>query len=259
MHLTLARTVPAVSDPADPSPRVLEVAAMFGLGLDASRAIEIVPPTPLTLRAGQVVFITGPSGGGKSTLLRLIREAIPPVPGVIDLEALPEPADVPLVDAMGDMPLDAALRLLTLAGLGDAFVMLRRPAELSDGQRCRFRLARAFALAEAAPQVEGRPPVILADELGATLDRTTAATVARGVRKWATRSGACFIAATTHDDLLEPLSPDVLIEKGLGAAVEVVERASEDREAAKARREGHEAEMRWAANGRDEESQERSA
>lgn len=224
MQLSLHHTVPAVSDPADPSPRVLDVAAMFGLGLDAGREIELIPPTLLTLRAGQVVFITGPSGGGKSTLPRLIRNA---VPDALDLDTLPEPADVPLVDALADLELDAALRVLTLAGLGDAFVMLRRPGELSDGQRCRFRLAQAFAAAEREPRGGGRFPVLLADELGATLDRTTAATaatVARGARKWATRTGACFIAATTHDDLLEPLSPDVLIEKGLGRLVDMLER-----------------------------------
>jgi hypothetical protein len=34
----------------------------------------------------------------------------------------------------------------------------------------------------------------------------------------------CFICATTHDDLLEPLCPDVLIEKHLGTGITVAVR-----------------------------------
>ena len=40
------------------------------------------------------------------------------------------------------------MELLSLVGLGDAFVMLRRPRELSDGQRARLRIAQAIELAE---------------------------------------------------------------------------------------------------------------
>jgi ABC-type ATPase with predicted acetyltransferase domain len=212
-------------DAAEPSGRVVEVAAMFGLGLDPGQPITLVPPTTLTLRPGQVVFITGPSGGGKSTLLRLIREGLAGQADVqrLDFDQLPPPAEVALVDAIDDgvLPLDAALRLLSLAGLNDAFVMLRRPDELSDGQRYRFDLARTMVRAESAdPDVW---TVVLADEFGATLDRVAAAALARNLRRWVRQSGrVCFVAATTHDDLLEPLAPDVLIEKRLGAGLTVL-------------------------------------
>ena len=60
-----------------PSGRVLEVASMFGLGVDESRLLQVVPPTRLKLRGGEVVFITGASGSGRSTILRLIGGKIP--------------------------------------------------------------------------------------------------------------------------------------------------------------------------------------
>lgn len=64
--------------------------------------------------------------------------------------------------------------------------------------------------------------VVLADEFGATLDRTTAAHVARRVRAWVDhRPGVCYVCATTHDDLLEALNPDVLVEVPLGQRVHV--------------------------------------
>ena len=66
--------------------------------------------------------------------------------------------------------------------------------------------------------------MVLADEFGATLDRLTAQVIARNIRKWVTRSRVCFVAATTHDDLLEALAPDTLIVQHPGRAIEVLER-----------------------------------
>lgn len=232
MRIKLEHTVATA---VTPSPNVLAVAGMFGLGIDAQRTVAIVPPTVLDLRAHQVVFITGSSGGGKTTLLRLIASAVGETnagTAVIRFDALPALPDAPLVDALGadgGLSLDDTLRLLSLAGLNDAFVMLRRPSELSDGQRYRLRLAQAMAGVEEAAVAESTDEhtpraVVLADEFGATLDRQTAAVLARNVRRWADRVPVCFVAATTHDDLLEPLRPDVLIEKRLGSGLEIVTR-----------------------------------
>jgi len=209
-----------------PSSRVIEVAAMFGLGADQTQTLAVVPPTEIGIRPGQIVFITGASGSGKSTLLRLMDQALARDDRVevIDFARLPESADVAVVDAVdgGKLPLDRVLRLLSLAGLNDAFVMLRRPSELSDGQRYRFRLAQAMAGVELAEA--GRWVVVLADEFGATLDRTTAGALSRNIRRWIDQSErVCFVAATTHDDVLEPLGPDVLIEKFLGSGIQVLE------------------------------------
>jgi ABC-type ATPase with predicted acetyltransferase domain len=121
--------------------------------------------------------------------------------------------------------------------------MLRRPSELSDGQRYRLRLAQLMQQGEGAPahtpdgagstsdpaisakQRAASPrAIVLADEFGATLDRQTASALARNIRKWTTRSKTCFIAATTHDALLEPLMPDVLVETHGPGEVEVLTR-----------------------------------
>ncbi len=215
----------AAFGPADrPSHRLLEVASMFGLGLDRSRTLAVVPRTTITLAPAQIVFITGPSGSGKSTLLRLLREALArtlsdrPLP-VHDFADLPEPRDLPLVDALDTPTLADALAALSVAGLNDAFVMLRTPRQLSDGQRYRFKLAQVIATLPQQPPGETDPShpraVILADEFGATLDRMTAAVIAKNLRRWVSAARVCLVAATTHDDLLEPLDPDTLIEQHL--------------------------------------------
>ncbi len=239
LKLHLEWSVPTA---VEPSPNVCAVAAMFGLGVDETKTLAIVPPTSLALHPGQIVFITGPSGSGKSSLLRLINDELSaksPTSRVLRFDGLAPPADKPLVDGFADLglSLEEVTTLLSLAGLGDAFVMLRKPGELSEGQRYRLQLARLLAEVHRPPHPSGdsglaheQPlTVILADEFGATLDRITAKVIARNLRRWVCRSPqpVCLIVATTHDDLLEALEPEVLMFKGLGAELEVVTRGKD--------------------------------
>jgi ABC-type ATPase with predicted acetyltransferase domain len=215
ISVRISQTVQSAAD--EPSPRVLETALMFGLGVDDRRDMVIVPPTDIPLSPGAIVFITGPSGGGKSTILRLIAEQLR-IAGttIITADDDETSCDATVIDLIG-ADLRSAASILSLVGLGDAFVMLRRPCELSDGQRARFSLAWMIERAQTA----GRPCVVMMDEFAATLDRLTAGTIAANIRRWITATKHTFIAATTHDDVLEPLSPDVLVFKGLGDQIEV--------------------------------------
>jgi len=259
MRVELGMTVaPATTTAA--SMNVAQVAAMFGLGIERQQRMTVVPRTLLELGRAELVFVTGPSGGGKSTLLRLIGHAAgqttraadecgiteqsphaedhmqivarrvdddnaAPIP-VVDFAHTAAEHDRALVDSFGDAPFEDVLRWLSMAGLNDAFVMLRRPGELSDGQRYRLRLAQVMGEVAQRGDADGLAAVVLADEFGATLDRQTARVVAKNVRKWVSATGVCFVAATTHDDLLEALEPDVLIEKGFGPGIEVVKRGA---------------------------------
>jgi len=228
------------------TPHTRAVAQMFGLGLDESEQTTLIPPVTVPLTARSVVFVTGASGSGKSTLLGLIERelAAADAPAIVSFESLTPPSDGPVVDAFGEASLDRVLRWLALAGLNEARVMLRTPGELSDGQRYRLRLARLMQHVEAglAPsrdaaaardhstveaQQEDPAVVVLADEFGATLDRQTARILATQVRKWTYRWPVCFVAATSHDDLLESLEPDVLIEKPLSERIDVLTRDGE--------------------------------
>jgi uncharacterized protein len=204
---------------------VLETAAMFGLGVDDERSIAVVEPCaidwPLSDESnsrGRIVFITGPSGSGKSTVLRLIAQRVEASGRAVKwLDRLPQLPEVPLVDVLGDS-LEEATSLLSLAGLGDAFVMLRTPSQLSDGQRARLRIAQAMHAAGA------RSCTMFADEFCATLDRLTARTLCRNFRRWINGVKCTFVAATSHDDLLEALEPDMLMWKGLDRTMEVMRR-----------------------------------
>ncbi|HVL13736.1 MAG TPA: GNAT family N-acetyltransferase, partial [Gemmata sp.] len=54
-------------------------------------------------------------------------------------------------------------------------------------------------------------PWLVADEFTATLDRTLAKVVAFNVRKLVSRAGVGLLAATTHEDVVEDLRPDLWV------------------------------------------------
>jgi hypothetical protein len=214
---------------AAPSDATLKVAEMFGIGLDESYEVTLYNDLRLDVRPGDVVFVTGPSGSGKSVLLARLEEAIRrawPDARVVSLAQTDLPVDRAVIDLMAP-PLAQALHLLSTAGLADAFLLLRRPHELSDGQRYRLRLARAIEslLVEGAKNTRrasaAAKPVLVADEFCSTLDRLCARAIAYRVRRMADAHGITVLAASAHDDLVEDLAPDVLVVKHEAGRVEV--------------------------------------
>jgi uncharacterized protein len=179
------------------------VVDLFGIH-DEEPAVVIADQLCLDIRPGDVVLFTGPSGSGKSSLLRAAGEQL----NALDAGALTLP-DRPLVDCLAG-PVKARLDKLAAAGLSEARLLLRTPSELSDGQRYRFRLA--YVLNELASRPSSfAPRFLLADEFAAILDRTLAKVLAFNIRKLATRTGIGVLLATTHDDLLDDLNPDLWV------------------------------------------------
>jgi len=198
------------------SERTVEVARAFGLGVDDEREHVVYRDFEVRLSEGDVVYITGDSGSGKSVLLRALREDLGEE--AVDIDDVDAPAGRPIIDTVGGTFRDA-LRLLSRVGLNDAFLFLREYGQLSDGQRYRYRIAR---------MIDSGRKYWLADEFCSTLDRTTARIVAYNIQKLARRSGATLIAATTHVDLEEDLSPSILIRKGWGDEIHVEYRANSE-------------------------------
>lgn len=196
------------------SARVLEIAEAFGIGLE-DREFVVFDQLDLDVRQGDVVYITGQSGGGKSVLLReLSRQMKGRGKSVINLDDIQFDMDRPLIDQIGTDTNDA-IRLLGVAGINDAYLYVRKPGELSDGQRYRLRLAKA---------IEAGAQVWAADEFMAVLDRTSARVIAYSMQKAARRAGATLIVATTHTDLGRDLFPDLRVDKRFREKLEVVVR-----------------------------------
>jgi uncharacterized protein len=222
----------AITVSAPPSPRTLRAAAIFGLRLTRAprdRSLHATLAKHLLQNAtpGSITLITGPSGAGKSTLLReVLRLARRHRTRVVTTTCQPRSRRTrrSLVDQF-NAPLPIALAALGRAGLADAACFPRRPSELSEGERARLHLARAIHRARlhaARPTRPSRtrrptpqPGILAGDEFLSVLDRITARGIARNLRRLlagpSPNSLPALILATAHDDLIEPLRPDILV------------------------------------------------
>ncbi len=192
--------------------RVLEIAEAFGLGLD-DKEFVVFDQQEVPVEQGDVVYITGQSGSGKSLALRELKKQMTERGlAVADIDEVPLDNSKPLIDQIGKTTTDA-LTLLSIAGLNDAYLFVRKPNELSDGQRYRFRLAKI---------IESGAKVWVADEFLAVLDRTTAKVIAFNLQKIARKVGATLMVATTHTDMVDDLAPNLYIEKRYREKIEIV-------------------------------------
>jgi ABC-type ATPase with predicted acetyltransferase domain len=184
------------------TPRVLQVAEAYGLGL-AAKEFTIYDNTEIEVRPTDVVYIHGQSGSGKSLLLRELKcQMAANGLKVADLGDIVLD-EKPVIELLGEN-FGLAQSLLSCAGISDAWIFIRKPSELSDGQRYRLRLAMLL---------EADADVWVADEFGAVLDRVTAKVISFNMQKAARAAGKCLMVATTHDDLVEELGPDLIVRK----------------------------------------------
>jgi ABC-type ATPase with predicted acetyltransferase domain len=197
--------------------RTLAISEAFGIGVDDEKHFPVFSNFELEVKPGQVVLISGDSGSGKSTLLKEISAQISArgndefPGGVVSNSTIEIDPNEVLIEGVGK-DVGEAISILSMAGLNEAFLMLRKFKELSDGQKYRFRLAR---------MIDSDADVWAFDEFSSALDRTTAKVVSYTLGKTARKLGKTVVVATTHEDLLQDLKPDIWIRKGFGDAVNV--------------------------------------
>lgn len=187
-----------------------------------SGATQALQGIALTLAAGELVALVGPTGSGKTTLLMLLAGLQGPDQGQIVLQgtALTGLGDNALTDLrsravgvvyqqynlfpgftvreniglplrlMHNPPFAAEARTATVIDELDLHTIADRyPAELSGGQQQLVAIARALA---------AQPPLILADEPTANLDSATARRIVGQLRALAD-SGEHGVLLATHD------------------------------------------------------------
>lgn len=229
------------------SDKAVRARAMFGLvgapGRGGPAAMEAparrlarlldVPDGP------RLTYVTGPSGSGKSCLLAGLAARIGA--GVVQIDPVSERLGSTrraVVDLI-DRPLNRTLRLLARAGLADATLFARSPGELSEGERFRLLLAMGMDRAGRAGTMHASERggalvgVLIVDEFASVLDRTTAACVGRTLGRWTrTAPGVRVVLASAHDDLVGPLSPDLLVRVSLDGSVRMIRHGMGGRSAA---------------------------
>jgi putative ABC transport system ATP-binding protein len=173
-------------------------------------------PVDLDLAAGERVFLSGPSGSGKSLLLRAIAD-LDPHPGEVWLDgirrsALPAPqwrrrvALLPAeahwwADRVGDHLPASAGPLLADLGFGPE-TLDWAISRLSTGERQRLALARVLA---------NRPETLLLDEATANLDPPNRERVEALVETYRIEHGAAVLWVSHDPDQRERLGGRCLV------------------------------------------------
>lgn len=209
-----------------------EIVTFDNVGLRYGQGKEVLSNVSFTLHPGSFYFLTGASGAGKTSLLKLLYLAQRPSRGVIrmfgtDLVTLPRGRMpefrqrlgvvfqdfrlVPHLSAFDNIalplrlsgvredeltkPVNDMLEWVGLGGRSDA-----RPATLSGGEQQRVAIARA---------VIGRPDMLVADEPTGNVDPDMALKLLR-LFEALNRLGTTVVVAT-HDVHLLKKVPDSLI------------------------------------------------
>jgi len=189
-----------------------------------------------TVDSGSSVAITGPSGGGKSTLLGVIGGLAQPTSGTVRIgdAQISELSDrdrsdfrrshigfvyqadnlLPFLTLLENVGLQLALNekssgtgrsLAALADLGLAGLAYRLPDHVSGGQRQRAAVARAIV---------HQPKIILADEPTGALDTVNAAGVIDLLLAMQREIGATLIMVTHDRDAARRLNRQIHLRDG---------------------------------------------
>jgi putative ABC transport system ATP-binding protein len=224
------------------------VNAIRARGIDKSfgpsgSQIKVLKGVDLEVSRGEVVFLVGPSGGGKTTLLSILGCLLTPDRGEVrvlgqEVSRL-RPRELtafrarhlafvfqtfnlfPMLSALDNLSLSLTMRGVSLAearrrsaAVLDQVGLERRshlrPAQLSTGECQRAAIARALA---------GEPEVLFADEPTASLDSENGQVVMRLLTQLTVERGGTLVVVTHDDRILGHADRVVRLEDGVVTAL----------------------------------------
>lgn len=201
------------------------------------QAVPVLVDFTISLACGSIVALLGPSGVGKSSLLRVLAGLSPPSAGRVLIKGVPlraphpdvaivfqDPCLLPWLDLEGNVGFGLSLRsrkcrsnrersarieaAITTVGLSAARHL--RPAQLSGGMASRAALARCLAC---------RPEILLLDEPFAALDEITRADLQRLLADLVAESNLAALLVTHDIDEALLLADRVILIGGTPARI----------------------------------------
>jgi len=185
-----------VSTPVSSSMRCRQLEAMFDIPPATVSKLHWRGTVPLEERPWQIGLIVGPSGSGKTQVARAL------FGDRVDA-ALLWNASAVVEDFGNALSIDDISSACAAVGFNTIPAWLRPYRVLSRGEQFRVELARRL--------LELGDPVVV-DEFSSVVDRQVAQIAAHAVQKWVRKRGRQFVAVSCHEDVLDWLQPDWVLE-----------------------------------------------
>ena len=140
-----------------------------------------------------ILLICGKSGSGKSTILREIYGDVKPIE--YDYNKC-------VISQFPRLTEEEVCDLLQSIGLSSVPTWLRKPQELSNGERARLDIAKAI--------YEANGSIVVLDEYTSVVNRAAAQSMSFALLRYARQKGLKIIIASCHFDIIEWLQPDYI-------------------------------------------------
>ncbi len=192
------------SVPAFDSYAVERARGLYNVGVADGQRFRLQADLPVEKDDWQIGVVVGPSGSGKSSILRELGRADWHEPSFMW-------SDQPIIEELGSEDFARATASLAAVGLGSVPSWLRPRQVLSMGEGFRADMARLL-MSTQFPEAK-----VLLDEFTSVLDRQVAKIGAGAFAKaWRRVPGRRVILFTCHYDVLEWVEPDWYLDTSEG-------------------------------------------
>ena len=140
-----------------------------------------------------ILLICGKSGSGKSTILNEVYGTSKPI--MYDYSKC-------VISQFPRLTEEEVCDLLSSIGLASVPTWLRKPQELSNGERARLDIAKAI--------YDANGGIVLLDEYTSVVNRAAAKSMSHALQRYARQKGLKIIIASCHFDIVEWLQPDYM-------------------------------------------------
>lgn len=140
-----------------------------------------------------ILLICGKSGSGKSTILNEVYGTSKPI--MYDYNKC-------VISQFPRLTEEEVCDLLSSMGLASVPTWLRKPQELSNGERARLDIAKAI--------YDANGGIVLLDEYTSVVNRSAAKSMSHALQRYARQKGLKIIIASCHFDIVEWLQPDYM-------------------------------------------------